>query len=271
MDPVISQLFSLDEILDRIGRNHLTGGLHVFTPKESANIFFKEGVVIAALNGLFEGEDVLRKVLDWKGSQFMWQTNAKSPTPPQKPLKLNITDFLSKLRPSPGLAVTGNLSIDLSPNALTPPKEKPSAPLQAITTPKTTMSADGVKPVEATQAELSVTKNILNSSENRAVHDKELLAKYKLILVSVDSPAQRLKISQASSLIGRNPACDITIVHSSISRQHCLLQMTDRGLHVKDLDTTNGTKVNGIVLKEGYINIGDKLTLGHLVFILEKE
>jgi pSer/pThr/pTyr-binding forkhead associated (FHA) protein len=42
-------------------------------------------------------------------------------------------------------------------------------------------------------------------------------------------------------------------------------------LLVKDMNTTNGTKVNGTVMKEGYVNVGDKLTIGHLPFVLEKQ
>jgi pSer/pThr/pTyr-binding forkhead associated (FHA) protein len=45
----------------------------------------------------------------------------------------------------------------------------------------------------------------------------------------------------------------------------------ERGLHVKDLSTTNGTKVNGIPLTEGYVSVGDKLTIGHLEFVVEKD
>ena len=49
------------------------------------------------------------------------------------------------------------------------------------------------------------------------------------------------------------------------------MQITDRGLHIKDLGTTNGTKINGSSITEGYVNPGDQLTMGHLVFVVEKE
>ena len=44
-----------------------------------------------------------------------------------------------------------------------------------------------------------------------------------------------------------------------VSRRHCLLQVTERGLLVKDLESTNGTFVNGIPMTDGYINDGDRL------------
>ena len=119
---------------------------------------------------------------------------------------------------------------------------------------------------------LNATKSIpvAATTSGRVSQDSILLAKHPLALVSLDNPQQRIVINKVSSLIGRNPACDISIDHGSISRQHCLLQITDRGLHIKDLGTTNGTRVNGIALTEGYVNVGDKITMGHLVFFLER-
>ncbi len=102
--------------------------------------------------------------------------------------------------------------------------------------------------------------------------EEALMRRHQLALVSTgDTPAMRLRIIRSSNIAGRNPACDFILNHSSISRQHCLLQITERGLHVKDLSTTNGTKVNGIKLTEGYVSVGDKLTIGHLDFIVEKD
>jgi pSer/pThr/pTyr-binding forkhead associated (FHA) protein len=118
---------------------------------------------------------------------------------------------------------------------------------------------------------LTATKTFSVSAEDRAALDAALLKKYPLVLVPVETPEKRLKITRVSNLTGRNPACDLAISHPSISRQHCLLQLTERGLHVKDLDTTNGTRVNGIALKEGYISPGDKLTIGHVHFMVEKD
>ncbi len=86
----------------------------------------------------------------------------------------------------------------------------------------------------------------------------------------MQNPEQKFKIAQISCMIGRNPTCTISIPDTSISRQHCLLQITNEGLHVKDLNTVNGTKINGTVTKEGYISVGDKLTVGHLRFTVEK-
>lgn len=45
-------------------------------------------------------------------------------------------------------------------------------------------------------------------------------------------------------VIGRSPDCDITVPDSSVSERHCFIEVTDRGVVVLDLDSTNGTSVN---------------------------
>ena len=255
MDSAFLQLFTLEEILERVGRKQLTGCFHVFTAKESANIFFKDGLVLAAVKGKAEGEGVLSHVLSWKDARFLWQPKPSTTPPTSQPLNINIHDFLAKRQP---LAQTASVP---HPVISIPSKGKSTGPLPEAAKPKS---------VTTNAVDLTATKTFSPTAEARASHDEALLKKYQVALVSIDHPDERHKVTRVSSLIGRNPACDIAISHPSISRQHCMLQLTDRGLLAKDLDTPNGTKVNGIMLKEGYVSVGDKLTLGHLVYALEK-
>jgi hypothetical protein len=231
MDPSISQLFCAEEIIDRLFHRKATGCFKAFTPLESANIFFKQGMIVAASKGDTQGESALREILDWKDAVFIWQPDIPAPTPPLKPVLINFEAFLRKqdsLAKTAGLASTGS---------------KASNP--------------------------SLTKSMTATGETRSAMDAELLSKHKLTLASLANTNQKFQLTKATSVIGRNPGCDISIPDNSISRQHCILQLTDRGLHVKDLNTVNGTKINGIAMKEGYINIGDKLTAGKIGFVLE--
>jgi hypothetical protein len=281
MDPLIYQLFTVDEILERLAQKWCTGCLHIFTPKEAANVFFKDGTVISASKGLVEGEEVLRQVLGWKDAHTVWQPDLVPPTTPAKPLHLAIADFLDKPNPEVKVATPPPqlqqvyLTVPAKGAAVTKATVsvplKPIDPAQAAVTEVKNKLTEPVPVPASIPAELTATKTMPNGpSSVRSAQEEALLKKHSLTLVLVDHPEQRLKIHRVSCLIGRNPACDLTIDHPSISRQHCLLQISERGLHVKDLDTTNGTKVNGIVLKEGYISVGDKLTIGHLPYLLER-
>lgn len=269
MGSAILQFFTVEEILTRLAEKRLTGCFHVFTPKESSNVFLKDGEIVAATQGALEGEEVLLHILALKDTRYLLELDA---VPPEstKPLKLNLAEFLTKRK----TGVLGSDRLPAPPDNGTRPAAAPAHPVISIaakgqSTGKISSTTD-VKLTTPPSVTLTATKTFTPSGEVRAAQEQALINKHKLILVSAENPDLRFMITRISSLVGRNPACDITIPHASISRQHCLFQLTDRGLHVKDLDTTNGTKVNGIALKEGYVNVGDKLMIGHLPFFLKQ-
>src|SRR5262249_30045201 len=54
-----------------------------------------------------------------------------------------------------------------------------------------------------------------------------------------------------------------------VSRQHCMLRVSEDGVYLRDLGSRNGTLVNGSRLKgECRLEHGDKLQVGPLVFQL---
>lgn len=71
-------------------------------------------------------------------------------------------------------------------------------------------------------------------------------------------------------LIGRHPECDVQIRSSKVSRKHCCLAEVDVDGHpalcVRDLDSTNGTRINGNIVAEGRLNTDDELTIGAFRF-----
>ncbi|MBI3821214.1 MAG: FHA domain-containing protein [Planctomycetes bacterium] len=67
-------------------------------------------------------------------------------------------------------------------------------------------------------------------------------------------------------MFGRGPECDVRPNSDLVSRQHCLLQVTDAGAVIRDLGSRNGTLINGqLVLGEHRLAHGDTLQLGPLV------
>jgi len=60
-----------------------------------------------------------------------------------------------------------------------------------------------------------------------------------------DAPARLLPWDQAILTIGRDVANDIVIDHRLASRRHARLERDEAGCYVRDLDSTNGTYING--------------------------
>ena len=86
-----------------------------------------------------------------------------------------------------------------------------------------------------------------------------------------ESPTFKIRVKKVTNVVGREGTCDMYVESNQVSRRHCLLQVTERGLLVKDLESTNGTFVNGIPMTDGYINDGDRLGLGTYVMTLHRE
>lgn len=74
-----------------------------------------------------------------------------------------------------------------------------------------------------------------------------------------DGPA--IELAKDLTLVGRNEDCDIRIDHKSVSKLHCLLVKTDGLVLVRDLGSTNGTRVNGQRVRRAALLPNDHLAI----------
>ncbi|MFG0333705.1 MAG: FHA domain-containing protein [Maioricimonas sp. JB049] len=92
---------------------------------------------------------------------------------------------------------------------------------------------------------------------------------YLLIVDSGKHKGRKLKISHDSAIVGRDEAAGIRIASQEVSRNHCALIPTPEGLVVRDLESSNGTFVNGApILRDTILQPGDVLTVGPMSFRL---
>jgi len=76
-----------------------------------------------------------------------------------------------------------------------------------------------------------------------------------------------ITLDKPITLIGRSPKlCDLVINHTSISKMHCLLVKTDGLIYMRDLGSTNGTRVNGQRVVRGALLPGDKLAFSSVSY-----
>ncbi|MBE3578590.1 MAG: FHA domain-containing protein [Caldanaerobacter subterraneus] len=62
--------------------------------------------------------------------------------------------------------------------------------------------------------------------------------------------------------IGRSDECDIVIESPYVSAKHALIRKKGKRFYIEDLNSTNGTFVNGKRVKVARIKNGDIITLG---------
>ena len=92
-------------------------------------------------------------------------------------------------------------------------------------------------------------------------------------LVAVSGPLKdsvfNLPITELA--LGRDPANGLPISDPSVSRKHCVISRQDERFRVRDLDSRNGTQVNGESVKDRWLSHGDQLTVGDSVFLFLTE
>ena len=71
--------------------------------------------------------------------------------------------------------------------------------------------------------------------------------------------------------VGRLEALELVLDDSSVSRYHAEVRATDRGWRVRDLGSTNGTRLNGVRLGNGQwpLRVKDMLQFGEIAVVVE--
>jgi pSer/pThr/pTyr-binding forkhead associated (FHA) protein len=89
-----------------------------------------------------------------------------------------------------------------------------------------------------------------------------------LRLVSLDGHAD-IPLDHVMIVVGRDRRCDVRIASCRVSRRHCCLVLGGGSVLVRDLGSTNGTRINGRRVEAGVLRPGDELAIAHCRYHLE--
>jgi len=90
-----------------------------------------------------------------------------------------------------------------------------------------------------------------------------------LVYFKPDGGRKDIPLGKSNVVIGRRPDCDIRVPEIGVSRRHCELVAAGEALKVRDLDSSNGTYVNGERVAEKAVSPGDHIQIGSVVLIVQ--
>ena len=94
----------------------------------------------------------------------------------------------------------------------------------------------------------------------------------KLIVIAGPSQGAIFEITEAEVAIGREAVNRVCLIDPSVSRKHALIKRDGESFKVLDLESLNGTCVNGVPVSERNLEHGDQIAIGDvsLLFLLHE-
>ena len=71
-----------------------------------------------------------------------------------------------------------------------------------------------------------------------------------------------IAIPPVGVVVGADPAADVRLSDAAVSRRHCAIVPTEQGFEVTDLDSRNGTFLDGVAIKRAVVPVGATLRVG---------
>jgi serine/threonine protein kinase len=86
-----------------------------------------------------------------------------------------------------------------------------------------------------------------------------------LTLVS-EQTGEEIQLTRPANVVGRGSDCDLVLKKSDVSKRHCRILLRSSGAEIEDLDSVNGTRVNGKAVTRQDLFDGDLLEIAEYPF-----
>src|SRR5215471_4120512 len=89
----------------------------------------------------------------------------------------------------------------------------------------------------------------------------------RLIGISGSLKGTTIPLIDEETIIGREPTNRVALNDPLVSRRHCAIRKADGKLQMRDLESLNGTLINGVPTREKALEHGDRIKIGSSQFI----
>jgi transcriptional regulator with GAF, ATPase, and Fis domain len=103
-----------------------------------------------------------------------------------------------------------------------------------------------------------------NAMRTRQVGKSSVLSfsRFRLTVIGGPENGVQREGEELEVSVGTSPANSFVLQDATVSRHHCVISPTPRGFLLRDLDSTNGTLVDGVMVESAYLAPGSIIVLG---------
>jgi len=98
-------------------------------------------------------------------------------------------------------------------------------------------------------------------------HEEEQETHGWLVSTEASEPEIKIPITELPFILGRSIRNNYQLRNPDVSRRHLIIHADNGGLLIEDLNSANGTLLNGARIKTGHLNPGDLIQLGSTLFV----
>jgi transcriptional regulator with GAF, ATPase, and Fis domain len=84
----------------------------------------------------------------------------------------------------------------------------------------------------------------------------------RLLVLSGPDQGKQIELERGSYLVGKSPGCALVLSDGAVAQHHLELQMTERGVRVRDLGSQNGSWLAGARVADVTVGAGAVVTIG---------
>lgn len=88
---------------------------------------------------------------------------------------------------------------------------------------------------------------------------------WSLRVLSGNQAGETYILKSGRNLIGRGPKCDVRITGAGVSKEHCEVHVYPDKVMLTDLNSSNGSYINGVKSQNGIVRLGDKISVHDII------
>jgi diguanylate cyclase (GGDEF)-like protein len=90
-----------------------------------------------------------------------------------------------------------------------------------------------------------------------------------LVLLDNQTVVKKMPLTRGRTVIGRGNDVDFILSSSEVSRHHAAITYDGKHFILTDLDSTNGTYVNGTRIRKRKIGVGENISIGDYILVID--